>query len=264
MTIQAQAAGQHACVFDTAARRDTVAHVLSVIVLRGSDTAADYGISHAVGTMIREHFDPPSSIGALFYPYVIGPLDKATFRPSSLESSTYGSIGFSIRRDGTLGGIRILATTGDSATDQELVRALHLSSDSGEGVYLTGPLRDSDDQFRVLITSRGGSGAEPLVRLRVPTIHAEAGAAIQSAKVPNYPPNALRARIPADVELVFIIDETGRAVPNSIRLVSAPYQEFAESAIAAILAERFRPAKAGGCPVKMLVHQHVRYTSNDR
>jgi hypothetical protein len=31
--------------------------------------------------------------GALFYPYVIGPLNKASLRASSLQSSTYGSFG---------------------------------------------------------------------------------------------------------------------------------------------------------------------------
>lgn len=252
------------CMFDTVAHRDTVAKLLSVVVLRGDDTLPDDRLSHAVGTMIRNHFLAPASIGALFYPYVAGPMAKVTRRAAILESSTYGSFGFSVRRDGALSDIRLLATTGDSATDFEILRTLRVASDSGEGVYLNGALRDSDDQVRILITSRSGNGAEPLVRLHVPTIHADAWASIQSAKAPKYPPNALRARIPADVELDFIIDETGRVLPNSIRLVSAPYLEFAESAEAAVLAEKFHPAKAGGCPVKMRVHQHVRYTSNDQ
>ncbi len=263
LTAQAQQQ-QRACVFDTAAHRDTVAHVLSVIVLRGGDTVPDHRLSHAVGTMLREHFRAPPSIGALFYPYVIGPLDKATPLPSTLESSTYGSFGFSIHRDGTLGEIRLLATTGDSATDVEIIRDLQAASDSGEGAYLNGTLRDSDDQLRLLVTSGGGGGAEPLIRLRVPTIHAEAWATIRRAKAVKYPPDALRARIPGVVELAFIIDETGHAVPNSIRLLFAPYQEFAESATEAILAERFGAARAGGCPVKMRVLQQVRYTSNER
>ena len=224
----------------------------------------DVRLSHAVGTMIRQHFHAPSSIGALFYPYVIGPLDKATRLSFELAAATHGSFGFSMRRDGTLGEIRVLATTGDSATDEEIVRDLQAVRDSGESAYLNGALRDSDDQLRVLITSEGGTGGEPLVRLRVPTIHAEVAATILSSKPAKYPPNALRSRIPADVELAFIIDETGHILPNSIRLMSAPYQEFAESATAAILAERFGAARAGGCPVKMRVQQHVRYTSNDR
>lgn len=261
MAIQAQkATPRPACVFDTAAHRDTVAHVLSVVVLRGDDTMPHARLSHAIGTMIREHFRAPESIGALFYPNVIGPLAKTRQLAATLESSTYGSFGFSVGRDGTLNDIRRLATTGDSATDLEIIRALGAASDSGEGAYLVGALRDSDDGYRVLIVSRASTDAEPLVRLLVPTIHADRWPSIQKTKAPVFPASALRAAISAVVEVEFIIDETGHVLANSIRLVSAPYLEFAESAEAAILAEQFRPAEVGGCSVKMRVRQHVRYS----
>ena len=91
-------------------------------------------------------------------------------------------------------------------------------------------------------------------------IRAESPVHIRTFIAPRYPESAKVAGVQARVELQFIVDESGRVPPNSIQVASAAYQEFVESAVNAVRAETFRPAMAGGCPLKMQVEQSVRFT----
>ena len=61
----------------------------------------------------------------------------------------------------------------------------------------------------------------------------------------------------------FVVDSTGRVLPELIRVVGATNAAFADAVRTAIPGERFRPAYLGGMAVRQVVHQVVRF-ENDR
>jgi hypothetical protein len=56
----------------------------------------------------------------------------------------------------------------------------------------------------------------------------------------------------------FVVDEQGRPVPSTLRLIEAHYREFARAAIAKVGQSSYRPAAIQGCAVKEL--RRERYT----
>ena len=244
------------CVFDTAAHRDTIVTTVSIFVRKDADSVADPALTRAIGMMMRGRFHPPESIASLFYPNTAGP-KEGPFGPGGW---TFGTFELTIRPNGGFDGIRWLVSTGDSATDDAFLRAVREAGDSGIGTALRPLLRGSDVRVRVVVTSRVDDSVAVILRVRVPVIRAQSSVRIRTFVAPGYPETAKVAGVQARVELQFIVDESGHVPPNSIQVVSAAYQEFVESAVNAVRAETFRPAMAGGCPLKMQVEQGVRFT----
>jgi hypothetical protein len=77
-----------------------------------------------------------------------------------------------------------------------------------------------------------------------------------------------RPSIPAEfvpggaVELQYVVAEDGLVPEETVRVLKAEQQIFVRPAVQAILRSRFRPATAGGCPVRQMVHQRVVYRSH--
>jgi TonB family protein len=97
----------------------------------------------------------------------------------------------------------------------------------------------------------------PLVRVRVPRWDDGRFAAPlpDNPVKATYPVVGLRGRIDDDVMVQFVIDEAGYPIPSTIRLVSAHYREFAQSAVEALTKARFRPGSIGQCAVREIVQQ---------
>jgi len=74
---------------------------------------------------------------------------------------------------------------------------------------------------------------------------------------PRYPKTLLDSLVSGRVELQYVVDTTGHAEPNSIRVIFQTHQEFVEPATEAILASVFRPARFRGRLVRQLVQQRI-------
>lgn len=72
---------------------------------------------------------------------------------------------------------------------------------------------------------------------------------------PLYPPAMLAARLQGEVRAIYVVDSAGRVDSASFRIVSATHPEFAGAVMEAVPFLRFRPAMAGGRPVRQLVEQ---------
>jgi TonB family protein len=66
----------------------------------------------------------------------------------------------------------------------------------------------------------------------------------------RYPLEAAHAGVATLVSLEFVVDETGKPERESVRVVSARYDDFVEAAVSAVMSAEFKPAMSGGCPVK--------------
>jgi hypothetical protein len=102
------------------------------------------------------------------------------------------------------------------------------------------------------------NGAVPLWRFQLPYIRITEPVHIIEQPRPKWP-EGVYIRPSSTVTLQFIVAENGRVSRESIRVLEADAKPFILPSIEAIVASRFRPAKAGSCPVKMLVRQRVRF-----
>lgn len=81
----------------------------------------------------------------------------------------------------------------------------------------------------------------------------EESAEILTAPLPTYPELLRQAGVAGNVVLEAVVDTTGRVLAQSITLVSATHPGFVEPARQALLQTLFRPAMAGGKPVRLRV-----------
>ncbi len=113
---------------------------------------------------------------------------------------------------------------------------------------------------------RPNPGAVPMLHL--PLLHAPVWGDSLAVDVPATPlagphpdyPAALRAAgIEGAVRLRFVVTASGLVDSLSVRLLHSSNPAFVPSAVAAILAWRFRPARRRGLPVAQQVEQMVRF-----
>jgi TonB family protein len=76
---------------------------------------------------------------------------------------------------------------------------------------------------------------------------------------PAYPPLLRLAGIQGVVIVEAIIDTTGRAEPNSVKIVKSPHPGFDQSVQRAILDSRWRPSRVNGKPVRMLIQEAITF-----
>jgi protein TonB len=72
---------------------------------------------------------------------------------------------------------------------------------------------------------------------------------------PRYPEALKSVGVEGVVQMHFIVGADGRVEPGSIQVLSTPHKLFADAVRTALLNTRYRPAEAGGHPVRQLVEQ---------
>lgn len=71
----------------------------------------------------------------------------------------------------------------------------------------------------------------------------------------RYPESLRSVNVEGVVQMRFIVSADGRVEPGSIEVVSSPHKLFSDAVRTALLNTRYRPAEAGGRPVRQLVEQ---------
>jgi TonB family protein len=77
---------------------------------------------------------------------------------------------------------------------------------------------------------------------------------------PQYPADLRDARTEGTVLAQFVVDESGRTLPETFKVLRSSHAEFSEAVRAAIPTMRFTPAEAGGRAVRQLVQQPFTFT----
>jgi protein TonB len=85
--------------------------------------------------------------------------------------------------------------------------------------------------------------------------------AVLKVAIPRYPKGLETAGVSGRVVLEFVVDTTGRVEPGSLRIVSSATPGFEEAARDAMLATRFRPARARGVRVRQLARQAISFVA---
>jgi TonB family protein len=110
----------------------------------------------------------------------------------------------------------------------------------------------------------GGTGA-------VPTVAGEVFLAAEVQDVPTfvtpiqprYPPAMQAAGIPGRVTVQYVVDTTGHMEPESFKSMSATNPAFVEPTREALLHALFKPGRANGKVVRVLVQQNITFKNPD-
>lgn len=116
--------------------------------------------------------------------------------------------------------------------------------------------RDNRITLRLVDLEHAGVTAFPLMAITLPMVRAESNVKILRFPDPQYPRNALAARVEEEVEVNYVVGVDG-TVDNSapFQLLRVLYRPFAEAVVVALKGGRYVPARLAGCPVPMLARQ---------
>ena len=141
---------------------------------------------------------------------------------------------------------------------------------SDPGPFPLPPLEIPQDILKTLRTpviegngvrSAGGPTLEPVGGVYVPALVQEPPELL-TAPMPVYPPLLRGAGIQGRVIVSAVVDTLGQAESGSVRIVLSDNPGFDVSALAAVRAARFRPARVYGRAVRVLVQVPVVFRLN--
>jgi len=161
-----------------------------------------------------------------------------------------------LRRDGSLVWLDQTQRSLSPALDGALENAIR-QADSARALPLV-PKKLRGDTVVMFITLTAGdkaeAGARPLARAQVPVVRLTSPVRPRGDNSAfRYPEALRRAGVPGEVLLQFVVDQTGRPVAGTYRIVRATYAEFADAVLEVLPTYRFAPARVGECPVMQLV-----------
>jgi hypothetical protein len=186
-----------------------------------------------------------------------------------------GELRVTIHRDGSFSGAMAPAPTRtDTASGTRLLyQALLEASNEGERVFWPDTATGDSAGFRIVFWSpvprRDGSPASAPVRFASAAFTMglpwEEPVSVISMPKPNYPSDSRAGGVQGYLVLRFVVDENGvldpatlydewpRELPPPTGLLKQYYREFVDAAKGAALKGKYRPALAGGCPMKQRV-----------
>jgi hypothetical protein len=156
---------------------------------------------------------------------------------------------------------------GDSAGAPELNQALLAAAQRADSLGTLARSEPGDTAPAHIILSallQFGRPETAVMLLRVPKIYPTGDVAIKHMSRPEYPTVPRQIGLPGLVELQWVVDERGKAIPNSITAEHAQFKEFLAAAVHVVLGATFSPAHWGSCPIKEVVRQTINFVSYRR
>jgi hypothetical protein len=214
------------------------------------------GFADAVLDGVRQAFQPPRPMALPVFVAsdTAGPMPVPPSRSTVLRPALAAEVQFTLGDTGAVVG-RLSTSSLSGALDSALVRAparadsLHLLPQS----FGPGGLGEPVKFFVSLLTSQPPVPPwAPLFMLRVPQWRGAHGAQPVSADATASPEaTAIHGKVHQEwVVYQVVVDESGHAMPSTIRLVQAHYREFARAAVGRLETTTYRAASIGGCAVK--------------
>jgi TonB family protein len=202
------------------------------------------------------------------------PMALSEFEVSPREATlaAEATVVFTVARNGTVSDLGLASSSLSDPFDRGVLDAVRTADTSRlipplpDGApskvefYLsvfTGPYPEpTDSAWR----TREGL-VRPLVTTSLPRWRGSTTVASPATKeVPRYPANAQVARVEDELLIRYVIGEDGKVILSTVFFESGTYQDFAKSIQDWLPRVRFWPAKIGGCAVKSLVRQPIKYS----
>lgn len=165
-----------------------------------------------------------------------------------------GEVAFDLDAKGQITHVSLTASTLEPALDDSLTQAV--SRLAASGMVPPPPAVPRAGKAFVLVGIRSVRGysalARPLYRENVQIFPL----AQDVSELPNNPPITYpilpaEARVGDSVAVDFVVDETGRVMPGTTRILRGHYLNFMQALARGVSKFRFQPAMIGTCPIKM-------------
>jgi len=173
-----------------------------------------------------------------------------------------GELAFTLHRDGTVTDVSVRDPSDAAEVDGGLRDAVASAAAAGAFGPLPAELGRDTLQLRIRVAPdvAADQPSFPLVALAVPYAAAEFPALPRRNRAPKFPPAAAQAGVGDLVRVTFIVDEQGKPMMPTVRVVQARYREFIDEVLAVLPGYRYHPARIGGCPVKQFVEQPFQFS----
>lgn len=173
---------------------------------------------------------------------------------SEAGSEVEGEVAFDVDAKGQITHVTRTASTLEPALDDSLTQAV--SRLAASGMVPPPPAVPGTGKAFVLVGIRSVRGYSPLARPLYRENVQIFPLAHDVAELPNNPPITYpilpaEARVGDSVEADFVVDETGRVLPGTTRILRGHYLNFMQALARGVSKFRFQPAMIGSCPIKM-------------
>jgi hypothetical protein len=240
------------CVADSTVR--WTAATLVVFASIPEDTSEAAVVRTVRGTILQEYvnaFERPPDLAVLQ-----GKAEDIVRRLGGVYEPGMPSLGevrFTQRADGRTVEGRISNSTTDPRLDAALLAAI-VRLDALRLQFHDAGGHDTL-QLRVSLSLNPSAGLYPMPLLLLrPLATIDHPAHIVPTNIyPKWPKKMEDARINDDVVVQLLVDEHGRFVKDSVRVVEGKHKEYIDAVIAVLPQYRWTPARSGGCAVKQWV-----------
>ena len=173
---------------------------------------------------------------------------------SEAGSEVEGEVAFDVDAKGQITHVTLTASTLEPALDDSLTQAV--SRLAASGMVPPPPAVPGTGKAFVLVGIRSVRGYSPLARPLYRESVQIFPLAHDVAELPNNPPITYpilpaEARVGDSVEVDFVVDEAGRVLPGTTRILRGHYLNFMQALARGVSKFRFQPAMIGSCPIKM-------------
>jgi hypothetical protein len=199
---------------------------------------------------IAEAFVPPR---VLFLPHPISWVESAAGgQPQSFPLLAAALDLTRVRPDTQVTG-RFKSETGSTALNNAIRAAIATADSLGA---LAKPLPGAEGDTLHIVA--GGSVNPPPASTRLFVVPMRYFPLDQAVKVVEQP----RPRHPAPgvedaIDLRYVVDARGQAIPGTIEILGGKFREMAAEAVRVVSASRFTPARRRGCSIPQLVYQRI-------
>ena len=157
---------------------------------------------------------------------------------------------------------RLASTSAVPAFDAALLRAVESVGADATIAPLPDSLRTKTLDLRLLIqTTETPGSSDALFRLRVPVARVSKPVSQRPGTMAlRYPDELRRQHVEGSVVVQFVVNEEGKPLGGSIRVLKATHLLFAQNVVEAVPRARYLPAEIGGCPVAVVVQQPFNFS----
>jgi TonB family protein len=253
--VQAQTAS---CTFDSAAHRESTDLWFALEPVPGSPPLEwQELVRYAIP--ISQRYLQASSISFRTWPRTTGGTEDAVGRAFDRGIDPTGFSRFEVSAEGRLvGEPRTWSDSPEVASG--ILQAIRQADSAGDFERVMGQNVGRVISFAISMRTEPRDGAVVFGKVRVPVIILEEAPRMKRAGSQRYPREEMSKGRGGRVDVYYVIDEAGWVVEESIVVLRATSDAFAESAKDMLRRSTFVPARVGGCPMANGVYQTINYT----
>jgi len=162
-------------------------------------------------------------------------------------------VSFTYGTDGRYTQIRRPLSTGDPRFDSALVEPVARLQAEHAAYFLPGGLDTLQIRILIVFDAAPDTYLMPIAQLAPRGTITRSAHIVPTDLYPAWPKDLEEKRVNDDVVVRILVDEHGRAVMDSVKVIAGKHQGYIDAVLAVIPKYRWTPALAGECTVRQWV-----------